>query len=211
MEKETNNFQFITNKLSKGLWMTLSVILILGIIIATATIYFNKDNSLSISEDETISITPTQIRSMENIGEWEFLSVTDEEMVDTVRRGFFSDDELVRIYYGTLHFGINMHQAKPGWIKVQGDSISVLLPPIQLLDNDFIDEARTTSFFESGTWSGKDRDALYQKAYLAMKKRCMNKQNINSAEQNASEQFYKLMRSMGYDNVRIRFDNTHTH
>lgn len=191
--------------------MALSVILIIGIIVTSSVIYFNKDNSFNIGQDESISITPTQIRSIENIGEWEFLSISDEELIDTVRRGFINDDELVRIYYGTLRLGINMHEVSPKWMKVQGDSISILLPPIKLLDNDFIDEARTRSFFESGNWTGKDREALYLRAYNVMKKRCINEQNIKSAEQNANEQFCKLMRSMGYENVRIRFDKTQAH
>ncbi len=191
--------------------MALSVILIIGIIVTSSVIYFNKDNSFNIGQDESISITPTQIRSIENIGEWEFLSISDEELIDTVRRGFINDDELVRIYYGTLRLGINMHEVSPKWMKVQGDSISILLPPIKLLDNDFIDEARTRSFFESGNWTGKDREALYLRAYNVMKERCINEQNIKSAEQNANEQFCKLMRSMGYENVRIRFDKTQAH
>jgi len=211
MRKQTSNFQFIINNVSKTVWMALSVILIIGIIVTSSVIYFNKDNSFNIGQDESISITPTQIRSIENIGEWEFLSISDEELIDTVRRGFINDDELVRIYYGTLRLGINMHEVSPKWMKVQGDSISILLPPIKLLDNDFIDEARTRSFFESGNWTGKDREALYLRAYNVMKERCINEQNIKSAEQNANEQFCKLMRSMGYENVRIRFDKTQAH
>jgi hypothetical protein len=210
MEKPNNNFKFLIDRISKTVWMILSVILIFGIIAATAVIYFNKDNSISISENDKISITPTQIRSIENIGEWEFLSVSDEELVDTVRRGFFGDDELVRIYYGTLRLGINLHEAKPGWIKTEGDSISVMLPPIKLLDGDFIDEARTRSFYESGDWAGKDRDALYRRAYKIMKARCLNEQNVNSAQDNACKQFYTMMRSMGFENVRIRFDMSQT-
>ena len=47
-----------------------------------------------------------------------------EEMVDSTRHGFFGDAELVRIYYGTLHLGINFRDAKPGWAKLEGDSFN---------------------------------------------------------------------------------------
>ena len=70
MEKPNNNFKFLIDRISKTVWMILSVILIFGIIAATAVIYFNKDNSIGITENDKISITPTQIRSIENIGEW---------------------------------------------------------------------------------------------------------------------------------------------
>jgi len=34
----------------------------------------------------------------------------------------------------------------------------------------------------------------------------MTKENIASAEQNATKQFYQMMRSMGFDNVRVRME-----
>ena len=107
--------------------------------------------------DDTIDPTPTQIQSIKAIGEWEFLSVSLEELADTIRKGFLSDDELSRIYYGTLRLGINMHQVEPGWLEADGDSVSLMLPKIGLLDHDFIDEARTKPFFESGSWKPEDR------------------------------------------------------
>ena len=178
------------------------------ILMAVILSSIGNGNAFSIGTDDRIQITPTQIRSIERIGEWEFLSVSDEELVDTVRHGFFGDDELVRIYYGTIRLGIDLSDAQEGWIKTQGDSIQVLLPPIKLLDEDFIDEAKTKSFFESGSWNAQAREALYQKAYHAMKQRCLNAQNIRSAEDNACAQFFKILTGMGYENVRVRIQRT---
>lgn len=169
-------------------------------------VYTAKNSSVSIGSDKKIDITPEQIQSIKAIGEWEFLSVTDEEMVDTLRRGLFGDDRLVRIYYGTLRLGVNLHLARPGWIKANGDSVTVTLPPVGLLDHDFIDEARTRSFFESGRWSAADREAMYRKAYLQMLQHGLTPANIRSAENNADVQFRNLLRSMGFDNVIIRFE-----
>ena len=86
-----------------------------------------KDDHFSFGSDPEIDVTPTQIMSIKAIGEWEFLSVNAEELVDTVRKGFFSDDELARIYYGTLRLGIDMSQLEPGWIEAKGDSVMLLL------------------------------------------------------------------------------------
>lgn len=159
---------------------------------------------VTIAADEEINLTPEQITSIKALGEWEFLAIANEELVDTVRKGILKDDHLVRIYYGTVRLGINMHQVSPGWIRAEGDSIEVVLPKIGLLDRDFIDEARTKSFFESGKWSPKDREALYQKAYRQMLRRSMTKENLNSARQNGEAQFRQMMRSMGYEHVSIR-------
>lgn len=162
---------------------------------------------VTVSVDEKIGITPEQIVSMKSIGEWEFLSIADEELVDTTRKGMLSDDHLVRIYYGTVRLGINMHQVAPHWIRTMGDSVDVTLPKVGLLDRDFIDEARTRSFYESGKWSHSDREALYLKAYRQMLRKCLTVENLNNARQSGEKQFRQLLQSLGYEHISIQFEN----
>jgi hypothetical protein len=164
-----------------------------------------KNDYLEVGADDAIDPTPTQIQSIKAIGEWEFLSVSLEELTDTVRKGFFSDDELSRIYYGTLRLGINMHQVEPGWLEADGDSVSLTLPRVALLDRDFIDEARTKPFFESGSWKPEDREALYRQAHENMLQHGLTKENLTAAEANAREQITNLMRAMGFRKVAITF------
>lgn len=164
-----------------------------------------SETKVGIDADQAIDMTPEQIERIKAIGEWEFLSVAFEEMVDTTRKGFFSDDHLTRIYYGTLRLGVDMQQVGSDWIQVQGDSIEVTLPAIRLLDKNFIDEARTKSFYESGRWKPADREALYQRARQRMLKRGLTKQYIETAQTNGEAQFRQMMLSMGYEHVSIRF------
>lgn len=165
-----------------------------------------KDSHVDFGTDTAIDMTPTQIQSIKAIGEWEFLSVSAEELVDTVRKGLFRDDELVRIYYGTLRLGVNMHQVKRGWLQVAGDSVTVTLPQVGLLDKDFIDEARTKPFYEVGSWKPADRETLYKKAYRQMQSHCLTKENLQAAKVNGEAQFRSMMRSMGYKHVIIVFE-----
>lgn len=165
-----------------------------------------KDNYISLGTSEAIEPTPTQIQSIKDIGEWEFLSISAEEMVDTVRKGFFSNDELVRIYYGTLRLGIDMKQLAPDAITVNGDSLKMTLPKVGLLDKDFIDEAKTKSFYESGKWSPKDREALYKKAYRQMIQHCMTKENLEAARTNGEAQMHHMMQQLGYKNITIKIE-----
>ena len=165
-----------------------------------------KDNYISLGTSEAIEPTPTQIQSIKDIGEWEFLSILAEEMVDTVRKGFFSNDELVRIYYGTLRLGIDMKQLAPDAITVNGDSLEMTLPKVGLLDKDFIDEAKTKSFYESGKWSPKDREALYKKAYRQMIQHCMTKENLEAARTNGEAQMHHMMQQLGYKNITIKIE-----
>ena len=166
-----------------------------------------KDDHFSLGSDPQIDVTPTQIMSIKAIGEWEFLSVNAEELVDTVRKGFFSNDELARIYYGTLRIGIDMSQLDSDWIEAKDDSVVLLLPKVGLLDAAFIDEARTKSFFESGKWSPEDKEAMYKKAYNQMKAHCLTKENLQAAEANGEEQMRNMMRSMGFKNIKITWKN----
>jgi hypothetical protein len=98
-----------------------------------------------------------------------------------------------------------MHHVEPGWIKASGDSIEVTLPKIGLLDRDFIDEARTKSFHESGRWKPEDREALYKKAYQKMLRHCVTPENIRSAQQNGDAQFRHMMKTMGYEHIKIQW------
>ena len=181
---------------------------ILALILAGTLYWLNKDNTVSVTTEEKTTLSPTQVESIEAIGEWEFLAISNEELVDTVRHGFFGDDQLVRIYYGTLRLGINMKDVKQGWIQANAgkDSIVCTLPPIRLLDNNFIDEARTRSFFEEGKWTGADRQALYDRAYAQMKKRCFTPANIRIAQRNAKQQFRDMFKAMGFPNARVEFE-----
>lgn len=169
-------------------------------------VWLNRGSYISLSHNDKINITPTQIRSIENIGEWEFFAISDEEIVDTIRHGFFGDDQLVRIYYGTLRLGINLHDTKSGWLKANHDTIIAQLPPIVLLDNNFIDEGKSKSFFEKGKWSQEAREKLYNKAYRIMLKRCLTTENIRNAEQNAIIQFENMLHTLGFKYTQIKFE-----
>lgn len=173
------------NRLSMTL-VALCILVAVGAIVWLG--YKMKDNSLSIGINDKIDQTPTVVSQIREIGQWEFLSITDEELIDTVRTGFFSDDELVRIYYGTLRIGIDFSQCDEKWIERDGDSIKIDLPPVQLLDENFLDEARTKSFFESGKWSNADRKAMADRAKAAMRKRCLTDANMKQAQQIAEQQ-----------------------
>lgn len=185
------------------------IILFLIIIIGGALYWLNKDNTMNVATEEKTTLSPTQVESIEAIGQWEFLAINDEELVDTTRHGFFGDDQLVRIYYGTLRLGIDMKDVKEGWIQTDEDKDSIVctLPPIRLLDNNFIDEAKTKSFFEEGKWTGADRQAMYDRAYAMMKKRCLTPVNYQTARRNAKQQFKDMFKTMGFTNVRIEFED----
>lgn len=184
----------------------LIAVAVILLILLVSWIYRNmKSNSIEITADQEIDITPQQIQRIKDIGEWEFLEISDEEMVDTTRRGILSDDHLVRIYYGTMRLGINLKQVETGWIVPRGDTIEVTLPKVGLLDRDFIDEARTKSFYESGTWTAKDRESMMRRAYQRMLQRGLTPQNLQTAQQNGEAQVRQVLQGMGFKLIKIQY------
>lgn len=164
----------------------------------------NNPMGLELGFQKEINQTPVVLQSIERIGQWEFLSIDDEVMVDTTESHLLSpDDHLVRIYHGTLRLGIDFSLCDRGWATASGDTVSLRLPPIQLLDRNFIDEARTRSFYEYGTWDVQAKEDMYNRARTRMIQRAMTPQNIKQAEDNARHQVEALFRSLGYRVVRI--------
>jgi hypothetical protein len=177
------------------------------IVLVVAALFFIKrtlsDQHVSVSHNQGISVTPVVMESIRNTGQWVFLEIADEELVDTVRHGFFGDDELARVYYGTLRLGFDMQQYKEEWLKVKGDTLIATLPPIGLVSDNFLDEARTRSFYESGKWSEEDRAAMAEQAKTKMRQRCLSKANLASARKNARAQLWTMFRALGFKNIRI--------
>ncbi len=184
--------------------LTLAAIGLIAVAVAAwMLVRSTRHDSLTITKSDKINVTPMQIRSIERIGEWEFLSIADEELVDTVRLGIFSDDQLANIYYGILRIGIDLGKAPQGWLQARGDSIVAVLSPVQLLDENFIDETRTRPFLQTGDWTPSDHAALYNKARRTMKSRCLTPSVWRSAEHNAETQIANLLRAMGFNNIKV--------
>lgn len=208
-DKSRFGLMAVLKRVPLSIWLKLTfVVLIVGIVVylisSIKTVVTTTNTTVpDVVKNEKIDVTPTVIRSIEQIGEWSFLEINDEELVDTVRRGIFSNDELVRIYYGTLRLGINLKDAKEGWLCMSGDTLVAKLPPVRLLDNDFIDETRTRSFIASGKWSSVDRKEMYDRAVQKMRQRCLTKKNYAAAQLNAKEQFGQMLRSMGFEKTRV--------
>lgn len=186
----------------------ISILIVIVLILIAVIIAVRKSlkSDIELTTDNGIEVTAAQIESIRQIGEWEFLSINTEEMVDTVRHGIFSDDELIRIYYGTVRLGIDLSNASDDWIKQKNDTLIVKLPRIKLLDKDLIDETLTQSFLQTGKWTNADREALAARAYQAMLKRSLTKANIATAEQNGINQFKQIFNALGVEKTNIYYE-----
>lgn len=192
----------------------LCIVAVTAIAAVAITLFFMKKDwgsgiDVGVSGTE-IDNTPQIVQKIKQIGEWEFLSVTSEELVDTTASNkvigikIGKDKQLVRVYTGTLRFGIDTKEMAEQSFEVVDDTLVVTLPEIKLLDENFIDEAKTVAFYENGSWSDLDRQKLYEKAVRQMKENNVTSANLSKARSNAVEQMNVMLKAMGAKRYKIR-------
>ena len=188
----------------------IAAVIVIGAFLFNAVFSVIKDAApkVEVTETTTIVETPNIIKSIRNIGQWEFLTINDEEVVERTHKNLIlSDDYLVRIYYGTMRLGIDFQELKEKAVKVDGDSISLTLPPVKLLDDDFIDEALTKTFYESGTWDNASHKNMYNEARENMMKYGMSRENLQHTRELAEAQMRQLLQGLGFKRITILFES----
>jgi len=161
--------------------------------------------SFGIETNDSIENTGQLVTEMKAIKDWEFLVIEDEDPIDSVIRGRIYDDVLVRIYYGSLRLGVDLSELSEDDLTISGDSVKAELPPIKLLDENFIDEARTQAFYEKGKWSDAAKSQLYKKAERTMRQYALSKDNFKVAEKNGIQQMESFFRSLGFKHIDVSF------
>ena len=166
-------------------------------------VYFDGEGLFATTPG--IDTTPEEIRALRDIGQWEALSVDTEELVEKNENSLLSSKQMVCVYRGTLRIGIDMAKVADKWCNVQGKTVTLHLPEVELLDNEFINDTRTTVFVQEGNWSADAKQQMRTQAAEAMKKRALSAENLSLARRNAEAQFRQLFTALGYDEVNIVF------
>ncbi len=187
----------------------LLLIIIILALLGGGYYWFSQNTDVEFEETEVKTI-PTRIEKIKEIGEWEFLTISDEEIAEyskTVKRTWPLPDakqSISRIYSGTLRVGFNLKKdVKEGWIVENGDTVDVRLPKVHLLDERFIDEAASRSLIEEGDFSHEEREKLYDIAQKKMKAACLTPENMQRAETTAKEQMTSLLKAIGFKVINV--------
>lgn len=192
-------------------WRITLFVLLVALIGYGAMVAYRTLTNSNDAVEKPIEQSPEEIVRLQAIGQWEFLSVEAEELVERHYSGLMSERDLVCIYRGTLRIGIDMRKLPSDWVEMKERSAILHLPQPSLLDENFLDESRTTVFFEQGVFRPEERDAMRTEAKDKMKQRAMTAENLSIARRNAEAQFQKLFLAMGYEDVVVEFDaNTAT-
>lgn len=187
------------------------ILLTLAVIVAIigAGIYLMRPSGIGVDKAK-IDESPLQIEQIRKISQWEFLTVECEVLVDTarVRPWPVAPDRLARIYSGALRIGVNLDDASANWIETEGDSVvNLRLPALAILDDRFIDEASTISFYERGKWDESVRRDMYDRAARRMREFALTGGHLDMARTQAVGRFTALFKGLGYDRVNVSFVN----
>ncbi|MDY3943615.1 MAG: DUF4230 domain-containing protein [Alloprevotella sp.] len=159
----------------------------------------------NITNRSTTTISPTEVRHIQETGEWEFLSISTEELVENRRKHLTGDDVLACIYRGRLRIGTDLRQISPEDIVANGDTLHLRLPKVHLLSPNFIDEAQTKVFHETGQWEAQEKKALYEKARRQMMATSLTPENLTLAQKNGETQMLRFFAPFGFKAVRIEW------
>lgn len=186
-------------------WRITLILIALAFIAYGGMVIYRNLTSTNTAVDAPIATSPEEIVHLRSIGQWEFLSVESEELVERHHTGLMSDRDLICIYRGTLRVGVDLRKLPENWVEVKGRNAIVHLPQPSLLDENFLDESRTTVFIEQGLFRAEEREAMIAEAKNKMKQRALSTDNLSIARRNAESQFQKLFLAMEYEDVIVEF------
>ncbi len=168
-------------------------------------------SSLTTEAEERIERTPAVVDSIRSIGQWELASVELSVDVDTIRKRWIGlvKDEVKRRYTGRLSVGIDMTQLQDSCYAVSGDTITVTLPAVRLLDTNFIDESRTRTLIadnEEFADNPQVKKAMLEKARRRLAAQGADSETVAECRQRAAAEVKERFSAIGYSTVVVVFE-----
>ena len=182
-----------------------------GVAAYLALRYVLSSSSLTTEAEERIERTPAVVDSIRSIGQWELASVELSVDVDTIRKRWIGlvKDEVKRRYTGRLSVGIDMTQLQDSCYAVSGDTITVTLPAVRLLDTNFIDESRTRTLIadnEEFADNPQVKKAMLEKARRRLAEQGADRETVAECRQRAAAEVKERFSAIGYSTVVVVFE-----
>ena len=118
-------------------------------------------------------------------------------------------DEVKRRYTGRLSVGIDMTQLQDSCYAVSGDTITVTLPAVRLLDTNFIDESRTRTLIadnEEFADNPQVKKAMLEKARRRLAAQGADSETVAECRQRAAAEVKERFSAIGYSTVVVVFE-----
>ncbi len=111
-------------------------------------------------------------------------------------------------YSGLLEVGVDLDKKEGEWLQIEEDTVFLNLPPIEILTprKEIIKEANKQVLIETGTWTSKELNDLYERAsYIMNRLSIVEDSCLFHAEKNARMKLLNMIRSHGYKHGVVNF------
>jgi Protein of unknown function (DUF4230) len=166
------------------------------------------------SKPVVIDTTPVLIKEMKSIAQLMTMSSYDEVVVDSSKSfsadipGFSNTNslvdrsQLVIIAQGQIVAGVDLQQLDESKIFIDGDSVSLTLPPAKVLDA-IVNPSQYEIFIEEKGWEPAEVNAIKVRARDKMVERSLKQGLLQKADTKARMILENFLRSAGFKRISI--------
>ncbi|MGI8584455.1 MAG: DUF4230 domain-containing protein [Chitinophagaceae bacterium] len=205
--KPVNNMEGILKK----------YLVILGILLVIIFL-FQKINwlpsfgNLFKSEPIIIDNTPILIKEINNLSQLITITAFDEVVMDSskkikrLRGEFFPHpaSKIILIAKGKVMAGVDLKKLLDEDIRIKKDTISILLPPAQIL-NTILNPSDFETFAETGEWSTDEVTQIKVRMRAKIIQRAMEQNLLLKAAIRCKMIMENFLRNAGFKNIKIKF------
>lgn len=117
-----------------------------------------------------------------------------------------SIDRLVLVVKGSVLVGTDLKLISASQVFVQADSVSLKLPPANILQV-IANPSGTETFIEEGSWSPQEVQTLKEKAVNDLQTRALAKGLLRRADEQSLQVMQQFLKALGYRKIRIAIGN----
>ncbi|MBC6490135.1 DUF4230 domain-containing protein [Flavihumibacter stibioxidans] len=165
-----------------------------------------------------IDDTPILIKEVRQISEMVSITSFDEVVVSSHKPApagsarqlielvspapLYSLDRLVLVIKGKIMVGTDLAQLSNRQVYIQGDSVSMQIPPARILDI-IVNPSDTETFIEKGDWSPAEVNELKMNAREKLRARAIEKGLLKKADEQSLLVISNFLRMLGYKKIRV--------
>jgi hypothetical protein len=155
---------------------------------------------------------PTIVRQIQQLQRLETVSYTADKIIsgghaNAYLPNFLAGDRLLLVVHGEVIAGINLADLQPGDVEIQGQKVSIHLPPAEVLSTR-IDSARTRVYSrETGLFSSPDPNLesdVRTEAERELQQDALQDGILKTAADNAGSTITGMLKGFGFREVDIR-------
>lgn len=189
-----------------GILLAVAILLVIS---ALKTVV--ESSGVDTKVEKRIVMTPAVLDSIHSIKQWELASVPVKTVVDTVEMRWMGlvKRTVSKKYEGCLSVGINLQSMPALRYRVSGDTISLVIPDVCVLDSNFIDETKTEILrSDNDDFEARPdvRKAMAERAKQRMLAEGLSPVTISECRHRAEKEVSERLKQIGYTEVEIRFE-----